>query len=252
MKSLDKVFNIIELLKNEKSLRLQDIADSLNLNKSTTHRILYKLVKNNYLKKDNENKKYSLGFKFLEISGFLIEDSNLIRDSRESVVKLNKLTRETIHLAMIVSDQIVYMDKKESTQGIRMYSQIGRSVPLYCTGVGKAILAFQNHELRDKLIDTIKFYKYTDNTITNRDALIKELEKIKKNGVALDREEHEKGIGCIAAPIRDHSNNVIASISITALLYRMNIEKLFSFRGVLVEECRNISKKLGFNNNTVV
>lgn len=247
MKSLDKVFKIIDLIKNKGGMRLKDISGSLNIYKSTAYRIVSELVSEGYIRKDSESKKYNLGLKFLEVSRHLIKDIDLAENAEESTDRLNKLTKETIHLAKLIGDQAIYINKRESQHNIRMYSQIGKNVPLHCTGVGKVIVAFQTTpRRRDKLIENIDFRKYTDNTITNKDAFLRELEKIKKEGFAVDREEHEENIICIAAPIRDYTGNVIASISITAISYRLNLDELLVHKDILIEECEKVSRKMGY------
>lgn len=246
MELLDRVFKIIDLLKNNEGMRLQDISDSMDLHKSTTHRLISELISYGYVIKNNETKKYSLSLKFLEIASHLIEGNELIANAKDSIERLNTITKENIHLAELVGDSVIYIDKKESPHSIRMYSQVGKSVPLYCTGVGKAILAYQPPDIRGRLISRINFFKYTNNTIVDVESFLKELDKIVKNGFALDNQEHENNIACIAAPIRDYNDNVIASISITAILFRMNFDKLLDFKDLLLEESNNISKKMKY------
>lgn len=246
MELLDRVFKIIDLLKNNEGMRLQDISDSMDLHKSTTHRLMSELISHGYVIRNNETKKYSLSLKFLEIASHLIEGNELITNAKESIERLNTITKENIHLAELVGDSVIYIDKKESPHSIRMYSQVGKSVPLHCTGVGKAILAFQPSDIRDRLISKINFYKYTSNTIIDVKSFLKELDKIVQNGFALDNQEHENNIVCIAAPIRDCNDNVIASISITAILFRMNFDKLLDFKDLLLKESNNISRKMKY------
>lgn len=246
MELLDRIFKIIDLLKNNEGMRLQDISNDLDLHKSTTHRLLSELITYGYVKRNNETKKYSLSLKFLEIASHLIEGNELIVNAKDSIEKLNTITKENIHLAELVGDSVIYIDKKESPHSIRMYSQVGKSVPLYCTGVGKVILAFQPLDIRDRLISRINFIKYTNNTIADVESLLIELDKIVKDGFALDNQEHENNIACIAAPIRDYNGNVIASISITAILFRMNFDKLLDFKDLLLEESNNVSKKMKY------
>ena len=143
MKSLEKVFRIIELLEKNQEMKLQDIANELSMYKSTVHRIVSELCEYNYLERHEETKKYKLGLKFVDISSHVIDNMDIRELAKKSIEELNVITKETIHLAMFIDNQAVYIDKKESTHAIRMYSKIGKVAPLYCTGVGKAIVAFQ-------------------------------------------------------------------------------------------------------------
>lgn len=249
MNSLNKVFAIIELLKKNGELRLQDIADNLGLHKSTAHRLVSELCALNYLDKRSETKRYRLGLKFLDISSTIIGNLDIREQARQSIEELNALAQETIHLAMLLGNQVIYIDKKESPHSIRMYSQIGRGAPLYCTALGKVILAFQAPEIQKKLLDSITFSKCTDNTITSREELMRELDAIRKKDYATDNEEHEKNIGCIAAPIRDYTKRVVAAISITAILYRLGMKDLMKYKDILIEKCHEVSKKLGYKEN---
>ena len=249
MKSLDKVFTIIELLKKNKEMRLQEIANELGIYKSTIHRLISELCTYNYVERDNITKKYRLGLKFLDIASYIISNLDIREAAREGIEAINNITKETVHLAILLDDKAIYIDKKESHHSIRMYSQIGKPAPLYCTGVGKAILAYQPPEILNNLLKTITFHKYTKSTIMSRKQLLTEIDEIKINGYALDNEEHEENIGCIAVPIRDYTKKVIASISVTAILYRMKLEDLLKYKDIILEKSYEISKKLGYREN---
>ena len=249
MKSLDKVFSIIELLKKNKEMRLQEIADELDIYKSTVHRLISELCVYNYVERDNITKKYRLGLKFLDIASYVISNLDIREAAREGIEEINNITKETVHLAILLDGKAIYIDKKESHHSIRMYSQIGKGAPLYCTGVGKAILAYQPPEILNNLLKTITFHKYTKSTIMSRKQLLTEIDEIKINGYALDNEEHEENIGCIAVPIRDYTKKVIASISITAILYRMKLLDLLKYKDIILEKSYEISKKLGYKEN---
>jgi DNA-binding IclR family transcriptional regulator len=252
MKSLQRVFRIVDLLRDRREIRLQEIADSLQLQKSTVHRLTAELCAEGYLHKSPETKRYTLGMKFLYISSNIIDNMDIRALAKPGIRSLNELTQETVHLAMLVDRQVIYVDKEESPRAVRMYSQIGKVAPLYCTGVGKAVLAFQPPEMVGELLARLRFSRYTPNTIVDRQALARELAVIRKRGFALDNEEHEPNVGCIAAPLWDHSQKVIASISITAVLHRhVRIEQLLEYKELLVDTCDEISRKLGFRQETL-
>jgi len=247
VESLKKVFSVIDLLNRNKEMKLQEIANALEMYKSTVHRIVSILVANGYLDKDGETKKYKLGLKFVDVASHVIENLDIRAVACECIEELNSITKETVHLAMLLDNQAIYVDKKESTHAIRMYSQIGKIAPLYCTGVGKAILAFQPPDILNKLVDSISFHQYTPNTVKSRKQLLIELDSIRKDGYALDREEHEKNMICLAAPVRDYTKKVIASISITAVSPRMSIEELLSYKEIILEKGFEISRRLGYS-----
>lgn len=246
MKSLQKIFQIIELLRDNREMRLQEIADRLGLYKSTAHRLTAELCRNGYLQKNAESKAYQLGMKFVDLASHIIDNMDIAELATQGIRELNDVTQETIHLAVLVDRQVIYVAKKESPHAIRMYSQIGKIAPLHCTGVGKSILAFQSPELIDAMLDSVRLQKYTAHTIVTREGLMRELALIRRNGCAVDREEHEPHLGCIAAPLRDHAGKVVASISITAVLYRLKIDDLCAHKDLLLTTCAEISHRLGF------
>jgi IclR family transcriptional regulator, KDG regulon repressor len=247
VKTLEKAFKIIELIEEHNGLKFNDLIELTSFKKSTVHRFLSFLIKSNYVRKDKKTTKYELGIKFLRISTRVLSNLNIRDNAEEHLYELNKATGETIHLAMLIGDEVIYIEKKESTQAIRMISQVGKKARLYCSGVGKAILAFQNKRFIEKKLDETDFEKYTDNTIVNREDLLEELKKIKKLGFSLDREENEKGICCIATPIRDHTGDVIASISVSAVKIRLDIDGLLEYKDMMLEKADLISRSLGYN-----
>ena len=246
MKTLDRFFKIIELLENDNNLRLKDISNILNINKSTVHRFLKVMLDHNLVKKNGENGKYSLGLRFLNIATKIIDSIDIREISHPYLVELEKFTGETIHLTTFDGKNVVYIDKIESEKPIRMYSKIGNIAPMHCTAVGKLILAFQKKEKIDEIIKKTKFIRYTKNTITDEKRLRNCLEEIKKRGYAVDDCEHEEGICCIAVPIRDYGKRVNSALSISALVSRMNLSNLLSFKDMLLEKSNFISEKLGF------
>ena len=140
--------------------------------------------------------------------------------------QLHEQTGETVHLGVLKGLDVIYLDKVESRQAVRMHSQIGNASPAYCTGVGKAALAALPDMELDKLISTISFRRHTEHTLTSLEALRGEIAEIRQTGIAFDRQEHEPGIHCIAAPIHSRDRDFVAGISTTAPAYRISIEQL--------------------------
>lgn len=248
MKSLDKVLKILDYLQLNYKLSLKELSEKLEINKSTIYRLLAYLAKHNYIEKEPDTKKYKLGLKFVEIANHIIQNLEIKNIASKNINELNEITKETVHLAQLIGDKIVYIDKRESLSPIRLYSQIGKITPWHCTGVGKVILAFQDKEFQERIINSIQLTKYTENTITGKSKLQVELDKIKEQGFALDREEHQKNVGCIAAPIKDYTRKVIASISVTFIFDIENLDKhLTKYKDLILDSSYQISKKLGYN-----
>jgi len=141
----------------------------------------------------------------------------------------------------------MYLAKEESSQTIRMISYVGKRAPLYCTALGKVLLAYIPEEERKKILGEKMLPRLTENTITDKRELEKELDKVKEQGFALDREENEKDVRCIAAPIRNYQGEVIAAISISSPIFRIDKNIQNNLKGTLLETSKKISKRLGYN-----
>jgi len=142
--------------------------------------------------------------------------------------------------------EVVYIEKLEGNETLRMHSQVGKRAPMHCTGVGKVILAYLPDNIVKKIVKEKGLPKITIHTIDNEKALILELEKIRKQGYGFDLEENEIGISCIAAPIFNHNGDITAALSISGPTLRMTDEKMENLRETIVKTCSQISKRLGF------
>ncbi|MBN2072477.1 MAG: IclR family transcriptional regulator [Actinobacteria bacterium] len=244
--TLVKFFKIIELLESSSELRLKDIDDRLDIDKSTIHRFLKTSLKYGFVRMNPVSKKYSLGLKFLNIATKIIDSIDIRNISHQHLLELGEISNETIHLTTFDGKRVVYIDKIESREPIRMYSRIGNIAPINCTAAGKAILAFQEDGIVNSIIEKLDFIPLTKNTITDKEKFIEALEDIRQKGFAVDDSEHEEDICCIAAPIRDYSKEVKYAVSISAIKSRMELSKLITFKDILVDKADNISKELGY------
>jgi IclR family KDG regulon transcriptional repressor len=246
VETLIRFFKIIDLLENSSELRLKDIADKLNIDKSTIHRFLKTLLKYNFIRMNPSNKKYSLGLKFLNIATKIIDSIDIRNIAHPYLIELEEYSNETIHLTTFDGKRVVYIDKIESVKPIRMYSRIGNVAPINCTAAGKVILAFQKESVINSIIQDLDFIPVTKNTITDKKKFMENLEDVRSKGFAIDNSEHEENICCIAAPIRDYSREVKYAVSISAIKTRMDLSELITFKDVLIDKANIISKELGF------
>jgi DNA-binding IclR family transcriptional regulator len=144
-------------------------------------------------------------------------------------------------------EDVLYIAKEDSPQTIRMVSRVGRRASLYSTGLGKILLAYLSEKERKKIIAHIKIRRFTENTISNKIELEKELEQVRKQGLALDREENEKEVYCIAVPIKNYRGKVIAALSISSPTYRINAQRKKFLKKSIHCMGMKISKRLGYN-----
>jgi DNA-binding IclR family transcriptional regulator len=160
--------------------------------------------------------------------------------------KLNQETRETIHLTVRHGLSAVYVEKLDSPEKLRIFSHVGGSVPLYCTAVGKIMLAYLPEKEQAETLRQIELRPQTANTISNAQELERHLERVRRNGYAFDLEEHEAHIRCVAAPIWDPSGAVSASLSLTAPVLRMPLSRLRKLVPVIQTAGLEISQELGY------
>ncbi|KZS43911.1 IclR family transcriptional regulator [Paenibacillus glucanolyticus] len=248
IQSVTRALDILEFLKlNPGGLGVTEIAQKLDVAKSTAHRLLASLEEQDYVQKTGKDSIYSLGLKFIEMAEVVTENLKIVDIARPLIEKLSRDTGEIVHLVMLDGNEVLYIDKVENASTIRIYSQIGRRGPLYCTGVGKAILAYLPEDEVDQLLAGITMQPFTEYTLTTPEELKQEFQTIRANAFAYDNEEHERGIRCVAAPIFDHTQKSRYAISITGPITRMSDDILREYIPWTKETAQAISRKMGFN-----
>ncbi|MEI3605191.1 IclR family transcriptional regulator [Pseudogracilibacillus sp. SE30717A] len=237
IQSVERALKILEILAEyPDGVGVTEFSLKLNVAKSTAHRLLNTLLSQHYVAKDERTDNYILGTQILFIANQALENMSIVEIAKAEINKLSDLTNETVHLCLFDKDEVVYIDKVESNQTIRMYSRVGKRSLMHCTGVGKAILAFLKKEEVKEILSRKGMPEFTKKTITTLDEMWQELEKISKDGFALDDIEHEEGIRCVAAPIFDHNKKPIAAISISAPSTRVSFEKATNELSKLVKQ----------------
>ncbi|MCF6097467.1 IclR family transcriptional regulator [Thermovorax subterraneus] len=239
------LFIMEKLAASEKGCSAVEIAKELGVNRSTAFRLVETLVDMGYVRQDEFTKRYHLTMKVFSLGNMLLERMDIRSASKDILEDLNKKSGHTVHLGLRDGYEVVYIDKLAGKNTIQMYSMIGKRAPLYCTGLGKAILAFlKDHEI-DEFLGTVKLKKFTANTITEPSLLRKEIEKIRRRGYALDLEEHEEGIRCVGAPIFNCYNEVIGSISVAAVAITLGKKSIEDYSEEVVKAAKKISSSLG-------
>lgn len=246
VQSVERALDILELLSQyEKGLSIKEISIKSELHKSTVHRLLGTLIEKGYVSQDKLTSHYYVTLKLYRLGSRRVENTDLIQICKPYLQKLGQLTGEVVHLVLREDIHVVYVDKVESTQTIRMHSRIGNRNPLYSTGVGKAILATLPEEEVLDVWSRSEISKLTPYTITDQAHLDQELKTISKEGYAKDNEENELGVRCVAAAILNKDGVGDAAISISAPLQRMSEEKVSQYALYLKETCGEISRLLG-------
>jgi IclR family transcriptional regulator, KDG regulon repressor len=216
---------------------------------STLHRFLMNLKSADFLTID-ESGNYHLGMACVSLGQAAIGQLDVRRLSLPYLQELNHRTRETVHLTVRIGLSAVYVEKLDSPEPLRIHSRIGAMVPLYCSAVGKILLAYLPDAEQFKVLDQLEIRRFTANTVGNLQELQTQLKKVRKAGYACDLEEHEVHIRCIAAPIFDHGGNVNASLSITGPAFRMSLARLRQLAPLMQDVGMKISRELGYSDNS--
>lgn len=242
----ERIFSTIECLARNGSMGLLDLSKELNLNKTTVHRILNSLICMDYARQDPESLKYSLTFKFCGISTQILAKNNMISLARPYIKELAEQTGETVHLVEIDGKQAVYIDKVEASQGsVRLISMVGKSIPLYCSGVGKAMLAGMSDAEIKEIWDSSNIRPLTEYTITDYPRFLDVIRQIRQKGYALDNEENELGVRCIAVSLKNYKGKPTYAISVSAPRDRMSDERIEEIRSMILRTKENIQREMG-------
>lgn len=247
VQSVDRALSILELIAQyNEGLRIIEISEETDLHKSTVHRLLKTLIYKGFVEQDLNTNKYKVSLKLYQLGSKRIEDLDILDISKQYTKGLMKELNEVVHLVIRDDNYIVYIDKVEADNTIRMASTIGRRSPLYCTSVGKAMLAFMDEKEVDEIWENSNIEKLTKNTITNLEELKEELIKVKKQGYAEDDEENELGVRCIGSPVFNHKGKVEGAISISGPTIRVTKERVEEIGEIVKKYADKISKKLGY------
>lgn len=251
---VQSVYRALRLLRyictadNHRGVSLTELAQFIGLSKPSVYRLLSTLEAFHFVSKDPYTGLYRPGSGLLELASLGLERLELRSIALPHLEDLWRATNETVHLAILEDGEVVYIEKRESQQTVRMYSAVGRRAPAHCTGLGKAMLAFLPPSERKMILEKKGLRAYTERTITSLAAFERECEKIRKKGYALDLGEHEPDIRCVAAPIFDHMGRPIAALSVAIPAFRAgDKEHLQELGPMVVHAAQAVSNKLGYS-----
>ena len=220
--------------------RFTDLLGVIDQPRGTLHRQISNLVAEGLLTQRADNC-YELGPRLLKLAAHAWSGNQFRMIAEPHLAALHEATGETVHLGILSGREIVYLDKVESRSAVRMHSQIGKASPLHCTGVGKAALSAMEDGRLHKLVHQLDYRVFTAGTLADAAALLTEIAEIRARGFAYDREEHEAGIGCVAAPIASPDGSLLAGISVTAPCYRVGFDQLTEWAPLVCRAARRIS-----------
>ncbi len=207
-------------------VRFSDLLDRSPYPKATLYRLLQTLTQQRMLRFDPERQTYAPGLRLVRLAHTAWLQTSLGQVARPHLDALSDKIGETVHLAQLDGGQVLYIDKRNASRPVQMFSEAGKVGPAYCTGVGKAMLAHLPTEEAEQQMQQQSFYRHTPHTITDIDALRDELRVVRERGFAFDREEHEPGIICIAVPILTRAGQVLGGLSVTSTTANSSLKDL--------------------------
>jgi IclR family transcriptional regulator, acetate operon repressor len=228
VQSLERALDILEVLsRSEREMGVTEIGPAVGLAHGTTHRLLSTLTQRGYASQVSETRKYTLGLRAMMLaSSSKVWLGSLARPFLE---ELMKVSQESSNLAMFDSNHVVYVEQVPAPRMVRMFTVPGNRVPPHSCGTGKILLAYQPEEVVDSVILQKGLPRFTPYTLTDVVELKRQLEKIRKEGYAVDSEEMEEGVRCLAAPVLDPDGKIVAAMSVsgpTGRLDQVRLEEL--------------------------
>lgn len=221
-------------------LGITELAEAFDVDKGNMSRLLQTLANYGFAEKDEVTRKYILGPQIVRLSRLVLTRMPLRETAKPYLKELVESTGECAHLAIVAQGQALYIDQEESPATLRVTTGIGTMAPLYCTALGKVLLAFAHAPLPDKL------QAYTVRTITDPAMLQHHLELVRNQGFAVDDEEYDFGVRCIAVPVYDYRDKCVAAVGISGPTSRITLENLPRMGQVVQDIGKALSARLSF------
>lgn len=241
IKSLSRGLKILKIMADvDQSISVTALAEQLDVDKATASRTVRTLMAHGFVEKASDGRRYQLGPELVKLSSVVIDRLQLRETAKPYLDRLVTLTGECAHLAIYSQGQALYIDQVESDNTLRVNVAIGHMAPLHCTALGKVLLACGNHPIPEQLEGR------TPTTITSRSELLRELEQVRQQGFAVDDEEYDRGVRCIAAPISDYRNRTIAAIGISGPAVRIGLENIDPLAQQVLVISQELSERFQF------
>ncbi|PLX90149.1 MAG: IclR family transcriptional regulator [Desulfuromonas sp.] len=229
-------------------LGVTELSKRLKLHKNNVFRLLATLESRGYIEQNKATENYRLGLKALELGQTFIKQMGLLRQAKPILDQVVGKCNETSYVAIFKEGYVVYLDVVETDMTVRVVSRVGSRLPAYCTAAGKVHLAFMSEDEINELLPSNQLQGYTTTTIASREALMKELSKVAEQGYAIDDEELDLGVRCIAAPIRDYTRRIVGALSISGPSMRITNDRIETELVPLVMEATTeLSTRLGYH-----
>ena len=237
--TLGKGLDVLDLLADKGSLSVSGAAKYLGINRASAHRFLATLQQWGYVRKDIDGL-YGLSLKLFELGQKAVGRLEIVNVSRPYLQELSDLYHETVNLGHWENQEILHIDKINSPEILRMDQPIGGRAPVYCTALGKAILSALPESELERYLTNVKFKRFTKNTATSCESLVKELIKCRRQGYAIDNEELVRGLRCVASAVYDHNGFPSYAVSVSGPAIRITLEHV----NIIQKEVRRVAGEI--------
>lgn len=240
-----RVFSILTALSERKDTSISELSLRLAMPKATVYRFLQTMKALGFVRQETESERYGLTMKAFELGSKALQHLDLIEVAKRQMVILSEQTSETIHLGVLADNEVIYIHKIDAQYNLGMYSKVGKRAPVHATAMGKVLLAWEMPERRDAIIAKIRFNRFRQSTVADPAQFFKELARTRQQKYGLDNEEFEEHMVCVAAPIFDHLNSVVAALSITFAKFRFDPARQGEYGAMVQDAGRAVSLELG-------
>ena len=244
LSGVTRAFSILDVLASHEHLNLETLSKETELPKPTALRFLTTLINLGYVYRNPEDQ-YSVTLKLFSLGSRALDHLDLYQIIRPFAKQLSETLGETVHVGIRDEDEALYILKIESKYTIRMYSRVGKRIPLYCTAIGKSLLLGSTEEAIVQYAKRTKLVPFTQYTITKPKDLVREVTQIADSGIAQDNQEHEIGIRCIGSPIIDYTGKPVAALSTSWPLFRFDESQFNYYCDTIQQTAQQISRLLG-------
>ena len=243
--AITRMLDIFEFIAQGQTVSFEEIHTRLNIPKSSAYQLIRTVEERGYLRRIEQAGKYALGFRLYELGNLAIAQVNIRDEAMPILRELMNRTNQTCHLSILDGNEGVYVAKVESMQPVRIYTWEGKRVAFHATAMGKILLAWLHDQHVDDILDTAQFPRFTESTITDPNEFKAHLRMVKERGWALDDQESEYDIRCIAAPIIGAGGDVVAALSVSGLANNLKDDVLPNRLDMVLDAARSLSLRLG-------
>lgn len=245
IQAVDRAFQILETISRDGSISLADLQKKLQYNKASLSRLVYTLVENGYLTKNDKTGEYVLTLKAYEIGINAVQNLDKISLINSTLADLHRETGRIAQFSIEDNNQLLCIQSiGQKSSSFSVYTNVGRRSPLYCTSAGKALLSTYPNTRIMELWDTLDVKPLTEHTITDVHDFLQDISDVRRRQYALDREENEYHIFCVGAVVMDHTGTPIGAVSISGESLTKEEEEQIS--GILISSVQRLSSLLGY------